>query len=498
MGPNDYGTSDEHDEPLEPLNGAPVASGHETYKGAIPDAPSASDAGTADEPAWSAPSGWATVPGMATDPGAPPPTTPGWSAPAPTPAGSNRTSAMAVIAIFAVVLLVVASATGYAIGRGHHTTSTNSNASSFPGGTGSANNGTNSGGSPFGGGSPFNGGFGNFGPSTGDGSSNSGSGTSGSSGSSGTTASATAQKVATAVDPALVDVTSTLPNGTAKGTGMVITSDGEILTNDHVISGATSIHVQFVTTGTTYSASLVGYDASQDVALLKIANVSGLATISTNSSSNVSSGTGVVVIGNAYGQDGTPAVVDGVVVSTNKTITASDEGGFDAETLNGLIEISANVVRGDSGGAVADSSGQVVAMTTAAWSGNASPVSADTAGDAYAIPIDHALSVAHQIEAGQSSSTVHVGEHGLLGVGVGDANGGGAYVGEVQSGSAAEQAGLGAGDTITAVNGTTITSANGLNAAMAATHVGDHVTLQWRDANGASHQATVTLTDGVA
>jgi S1-C subfamily serine protease len=299
------------------------------------------------------------------------------------------------------------------------------------------------------------------------------------------------------VNPAIVDVTSTLPNGVAKGTGMVLTSDGEILTNDHVITGATSIHVQEVTTGKTYSASVVGYDAANDVALLKISNVSGLKTIST-SSSTVSRGDNVVVIGNAYGQDGSPSVVDGTVTSTNQTITASDETGFNAETLHGLLELSANVVSGDSGGAVADTNGHVVAMTTAVTRSSASPVSISTSSDAYAIPIDHALTIVHQIESGQESSTVHIGEHGLLGVGVRDVNGGGAYVLQVQSGSAAASAGIAAGDTITKLNSTTISSSNDLDNAMASTHVGDHVTIEWQDGNGTAHHATVTLSDGVA
>jgi S1-C subfamily serine protease len=391
-------------------------------------------------------------------------------------------------------LVFAASGGGYLIGR-RDSGGTSSASGSGPSAAPAINNNGNS---TNGSTSPFGRGFGGF--SFGDGSGSSGSNSSGSSASgssaSGTTTSANGQKVASKVDAAIVDVTSTLSDGEAKGTGMVITSDGEILTNNHVISGATSIHVQFVTTGKTYSASLVGYDASHDVALLKISHVSGLATIK-SSSSSARSGQSVVVIGNANGQDGTPAVVDGSVTNTNQTITASDEGGYESETLNGLVELSANVVSGDSGGAVTDSNGRVIAMTTAVWEGGGS-VAYNTSGNAYAIPIGSALSVVHEIEDGHESSTLHLGEHGLLGVGVEDVNGGGAGVAEVASGTAAASAGLQEGDVITAVNGTTIASANALNAAMAKTHVGDRITVQWQDANGASHQATVTLHDGVA
>lgn len=404
-------------------------------------------------------------------------------APPPSTARSRSLGASGAFAAVVAVLVFVASGTGYLVGRRKPTSATSASGSSsvaVP-----AFNNTNGGGSSFGGN------FGGFGSATGTGSSSTSS-----SGSS-STASAAAAKVASKVDPAIVDVTSTLADGEALGTGMVITSDGEILTNYHVISGATSVHVQLVTTGKSYSATVVGYDASRDIALLKVADVSGLTTITTSGASAVGTGQSIVVIGNAYGQGGTPSVVEGAVTATNRTITASDETGYDAETLNGLIEMSAPAVSGDSGGAVADTSGRVVAMTTAAWAGNGT-VSYSTSGEAYAIPIESALSVVHEIEAGNTSSTVHLGEHGILGVGVQTGNGGGAYVAEVESGSAAAEAGITAGDTITALNGTDVGSVSALNVAMDATHVGDHVTVQWQDANGVSHHATVALTDGVA
>ncbi|MDQ1456186.1 MAG: hypothetical protein QOH28_1806, partial [Actinomycetota bacterium] len=223
-----------------------------------------------------------------------------------------------------------------------------------------------------------------------------------------------------AVDPALVDVTATLGgSGTAKGTGMVISSTGEILTNNHVVSGATSITVQIAGTGTTYRATLVGYDVSHDVAVLQIPNVSGLTTIKTASASTVSANDTVVAIGNALGQDGTPVAAEGVVTAVDQTITASDETGSSQETLNGLIEISAAVQPGDSGGATVDTYGQVIGMTTAAASGGFRPMSTasttSTTTTAYAIPIDAALSIARQIESGTASGTVHIGEHGLHG-----------------------------------------------------------------------------------
>jgi S1-C subfamily serine protease len=316
----------------------------------------------------------------------------------------------------------------------------------------------------------------------------------------------TLAQIEAAVDPALVDVTAALGgSGTAKGTGMVISSTGEILTNNHVISGATSITVKIAGTGATYHASLVGYDVSDDVAVLQIPNVSGLTTIKTASASTVSANDAVVAIGNALGQDGTPVAAEGVVTAVDQTITASDETGSAQETLSGLIEISAAVQPGDSGGATVNAYGQVIGMTTAAASAGFRPMSTAATSattTAYAIPIDAALSIAHQIEAGTASATVHIGEHGLLGVQVATANtlggSGVAQVVGVQSDSAAAAAGIVAGDVIVTIDGHSISSVSDLNDAMASTHLGDKITVGWQDSAGQSHSATVTLTTGAA
>ena len=323
----------------------------------------------------------------------------------------------------------------------------------------------------------------------------------------GATVGLTLAQIEGAVDPALVDVTATLgDSATAKGTGMVISSTGEVLTNNHVISGATSITVQIAGTGAAYHANLVGYDVTEDVAVLQIPNVSGLTTIKTASASPVSANDSVVAIGNALGQGGTPVPAQGIVTAVNQTITASDDTGASQETLNGLIEISAAVQPGDSGGATVDKYGQVIGMTTAAANSGFRPMStASTATTtAYAIPIDAALSIARQIESGTASATVHIGEHGLLGVqvasatGNGSVSGNGAAVVGVQANSAAAAAGIVAGDVIVSIDGHTINAAIDLNSAMATTHRGDKITMGWQDSSGQSHSVTATLTTGAA
>ena len=222
-----------------------------------------------------------------------------------------------------------------------------------------------------------------------------------------------ASQIAQRVDPALVDVVSTLGNqgASAAGTGIVLTSNGTVLTNNHVIRGATSIKVTDVGNGRTYTAMVVGYDASKDVAVIQLQNASGLTTANLGDSSSVRSGDSVTALGNAGGKGGTPSVATGAVTALNQGITASDEGsGVNSEQLTGLIETNADIQPGDSGGALVNSFGQVIGMNTAASSGTQfQSESGQSAAQAYAIPVDNAESIAKQIEAGQGSSTVHIG-----------------------------------------------------------------------------------------
>ncbi len=306
-----------------------------------------------------------------------------------------------------------------------------------------------------------------------------------------------ADEIAAKIDPAIVDITTQLgSSGRAAGTGMIISSSGEILTNNHVIAGSTSITVTLTSSGASYPATLQGYDASHDVAVLKIAGVSGLPTIPAASVSTASVGDTVVAIGNALGKGGQPAVVQGVVTALNQTITAGDENGSSSETLHGLLAMNADIKPGDSGGATVDAAGNVIGMTTAGDAGvQTTAESGSTVG--YAVPIDDALAIAKTIESGHETGTVHLGLHGQLGVAVQAADGAGVTVTSVQSGSAAANAGLADGDVITSVDGRSITSTDDLNDAMTATHVGDKITVTWQDANGATQSGSATLSVGV-
>ncbi len=321
------------------------------------------------------------------------------------------------------------------------------------------------------------------------------------------TATLSTAQIASQTDPGLVDVISTLgyQHGTAEGTGMVLTSNGEVLTNNHVVNGATSIQVRDVGNGKTYSAKVVGYSDSDDVAVLQLTGASGLSTVKLGNSGSVRVGQQVVAIGNAEGKDGTPSVVTGTVTQLGAAITASDEGSGSSEQLTDMIQSNAGIEPGDSGGPLLNASGQVIGMDTAASTSN-SPVgtTAAEATEAFSIPINKALSIADQIEAGTSSTTVHIGATAFLGVevasttsdgGFGEQSAGVTIEGTVP-GTAAADAGLTAGDTITSIDGHDVTSTSELQATIQLYHPGNKVTVGWQDEYGQAHSTTVTLTQG--
>ena len=207
------------------------------------------------------------------------------------------------------------------------------------------------------------------------------------------------------MDPALVDVVSTdgYQQATSAGTGIVLSSTGEMLTNNHVVNGATSIKVTDIGNGKTYTATVVGYDASHDVAVLQLQSASGLTVASLGDSSTVQVGDSVTALGNAEGKGGTPSVATGTVTALNQSITASDELSNVSEQLTGLIETNAPIQPGDSGGSLVNSYGQVIGMDTAASSSYQAQGQSSTATQAFSIPINEALSIAQQIEAGTTT-----------------------------------------------------------------------------------------------
>jgi S1-C subfamily serine protease len=310
-------------------------------------------------------------------------------------------------------------------------------------------------------------------------------------------------------DPAVVDIVSNLGDQGAEsaGTGIVLTSNGEILTNNHVIDGATAIRVTDVGNGQTYTASVIGYDASHDVAVIKLANASGLKTATIGDSASVSTGDKVVAIGNAGGKGGLPSVATGQVTGLNKAINASDEGSGSTEHLTDMIRTNADIQPGDSGGPLLNTKGQVVGIDTAAQTGTFEASAQAQAEQAFSIPINRALRIASEITSGSETGTVHIGATAFLGVEVTSAGQGGfgsgsttsgAQVAGVVPGGVAARAGITGGDTIVAVGGKTVASPTSLRDNLISRHPGDKVTITWLTQTGQRQSATVTLGSGPA
>ena len=302
--------------------------------------------------------------------------------------------------------------------------------------------------------------------------------------------------IAAKVNPSVVDINTTLSfaNARAAGTGMILTDGGLVLTNNHVIAGETDMTVITVVNGRTYSGSVLGYDRTEDVALVQLKNASGLKPIIPGDSDQVKPGDRIVALGNAGGAGGAPAVVDGVVEALNRTIMASDELDGSTNQLTGLIQIQAPIVAGDSGGPLVDRSGHVIGMNTAA----STSFNMQTAGGrGFAVPITTALDIAQKILSGQASGTLHIGPTALLGVKTTTTSrANGAAVASVVSDGPAENAGLAAGDMIIGLNNATIASPTDLSNVMNQFHPGDKATLVWIDRSGRQQTGTVTFATG--
>src|SRR5215471_8683699 len=316
----------------------------------------------------------------------------------------------------------------------------------------------------------------------------------------------TTSEIAAQTDPGLVDIYTNLgyQQARAAGTGMVLTSSGEVLTNNHVINGATSIKARDIGNGRTYQAKVVGYDHSHDIAVIQLQGASGLDTVTLGDSSSAATGQKVVALGNALGKGRTPSVATGHIASLGASITASDEGAGTSEQLTGLIHHNAGIQPGDSGGPLVSTTGQVIGINTAASQGTQFQ---GQQTQAFAIPINEAKSIADQIEAGTSSATVHIGATGLVGVQImssdsaaanGIQAGSGAVVAGVVPGTPADGAGLAQGDVIVSVDGQSISSPEQLQSALGQHHPGDSVSIGWQDTFGQTHSATVVLTTGPA
>lgn len=318
-----------------------------------------------------------------------------------------------------------------------------------------------------------------------------------------------AQAIADKVEPAIVDINTVVDaiggqvGSKAAGTGMVLTSTGEVLTNNHVIAGATSITVTVQGLGA-HSATVIGVDPVDDVALIQVQGVSGLPTVTLADSSSVSIGQDVVAIGNALGRGGSPTVTSGTVASLDRTITVADDNGGNAKQLSHLIQAEVQISPGDSGGALVNGSAQVIGMITAAARTGLDRVSEI----AYAIPANTAVGIANQIRSGESNSNILLGERGFLGVAAQDLDSAtaaqlgltpdsGVLISGIVPGTPAAAAKIPSGSVITAINGEKVSSVDELGQAIYSHKPGESIRVTWVDTTG-THTVSVTLIAGPA
>lgn len=274
------------------------------------------------------------------------------------------------------------------------------------------------------------------------------------------------------------------------GAGIVLDPNGQVLTNFHVVQGADRI------TGTVggrdYPAHLVGYNRDRDIAVIQLIGAGGLPTAVIGDSNALVPGEPVVALGNAMGS-GAPLTREvGTVTGFGRTVEAEDTLTGISDELTGLIEFAAPVRAGDSGGPVVNGAGQVVGITTAA----SVNFRMGPGGKGFAIPINEAIGIAGQIQAGIASDSVHIGPPVLLGVGVRTTprNAPGVLIQDVMVGGPADTAGLRAGDILLSLDGVALDSTNTLTSVLDRHYPGDVLDVTWIDSTGVNRNGKAVLT----
>jgi putative serine protease PepD len=296
------------------------------------------------------------------------------------------------------------------------------------------------------------------------------------------------ESVAQKVLPSVVKIDVTGQQGSGSGSGIILTADGTILTNNHVVEGAAqggSIEVSF-DDGTSAEAEILGTDPLTDTAVIQASGVSGLTPATIGKSANLGVGEGVVAVGSPFGLDAT--VTSGIVSALDRPVNVgSDDQGN--STTYPAIQTDAAINPGNSGGPLVDMTGAVVGINssirTAASQSPYGQSGSGSIGLGFAIPIDEVMPIVDQMAAGETPT------HARLGIRITDDEDG-ARIAEVTEGSTAAEAGIEPGDVITSVDDRRITGADSLVATIRSYRPGDEVEVTWtRD--GESRTATVTL-----
>ncbi|MEU7761536.1 MULTISPECIES: S1C family serine protease [Micromonospora] len=292
-------------------------------------------------------------------------------------------------------------------------------------------------------------------------------------------------KIAASVQDSIV----TIMTNSGEGSGVILSADGFVLTNNHVVAGAGGDTVRVVfADGKSASAKIVGTDPKTDLAVVQASGVSNLKAAKFGDSDAMQVGDQVLALGSPLGLQG--SVTAGILSARDRTIQAGEGGQQNpqqgASSISGLLQTDAPINPGNSGGALVNTRGEVIGINTAI--ATAGQGSTGNIGVGFAIPSNKAKNVAEKLQRGEKIS------HPSLGVSVNGAEDGGALVAAVTPGSPAEKAGLQRGDVITKFGDKVINDSNDLVGAVQAGKVGDRVEVQYKR-NGSNESATVTLAE---
>jgi putative serine protease PepD len=301
------------------------------------------------------------------------------------------------------------------------------------------------------------------------------------------------EEVASAVLPSVVRLDVSGAQGSGSGSGIILTEDGRILTNNHVVELAGdggTVTVRF-NDGSHADATVVGTDPLTDTAIVQASDVSGLTPATVGESGSLDVGQEVVAIGSPYGLDAT--VTSGIVSALGRPVNVGSDGQGNV-TAYPAVQTDAAINPGNSGGPLVDMAGRVVGMNASIRSTGSSSGQAGSIGLGFAIPIDEVTPIVQQIVNGETPTHARLGVllgNGQRGFGTTESTAG-AAIGEVTAGGAADEAGLEAGDVVTKVDDHAIEDADGLIATIRSYRPGDQVTLTWTR-GGQEQQASVTL-----
>ncbi|MEY4634015.1 MAG: hypothetical protein RLZ18_1387 [Actinomycetota bacterium] len=293
-------------------------------------------------------------------------------------------------------------------------------------------------------------------------------------------------KAAAAIAPSVVTITNTTEDGGDTGTGIIVSSDGEIITNNHVVEGSTDLKVRLAGATDAVKATILSTDPGNDLALIKLVNATGLTAATFADPASIAVGDTVVAVGYALALDGGPSVTSGIVSALNRTLTDSDGA------LDGLVQTDAAISSGNSGGPLINLNGQVIGVNTAVYNGGGQ-TSANNIGFAIGVAeVQRVVKILRADATGNNSNSART--QGYLGIALGDRTdgGSGAVITEVQADSPADKAGLKVNDIVVAINGTTVTGQGSLIAVIRDASPGDKVTLTI-DRDGVKKTLNATL-----